>query len=136
MPFSVLVLSSYDNCKCSDSTVNVNGNGVGSCSLSKEGAHYSNTIKAYELQEAGQDTIEANISLGFPSDLRDYGIGAQILRNLGYTKFKLITNNPKKIIGLKGYGLTINENINIKSEVNKYNERYISTKREKMHHLM
>ena len=69
-------------------------------------------------------------------DLRNYGVGAQIITDLGFNNFNLITNNPKKIIGLKGYGLTINENINLQSEVNKYNERYINTKREKMHHLM
>ena len=95
-----------------------------------------NKLKAYQLQEKGQDTIEANVSLGFAPDLRNYGVGAQIILDLGFNNFNLITNNPKKIIGLKGYGLTINENINIKSEVNKYNERYIKTKKEKMHHLM
>ena len=83
-----------------------------------------NKLKAYKLQEEGQDTIEANISLGFAPDLRNYGVGAQIILDLGFNNFNLITNNPKKIIGLKGYGLTINENINIQSEVNKYNERY------------
>lgn len=95
-----------------------------------------NKLKAYKLQENGQDTVEANVSLGFAPDLRNYGVGAQIILDLGFNNFNLITNNPKKIIGLKGYGLTINENINIKSEVNQYNEKYISTKREKMHHLM
>lgn len=95
-----------------------------------------NKLKAYKLQEQGQDTIEANISLGFAPDLRNYGVGAQIILDLGFNNFNLITNNPKKIVGLNGYGLTINENINIKSEVNKYNERYINTKKEKMHHLM
>lgn len=95
-----------------------------------------NKLKAYKLQEQGQDTIEANVSLGFAPDLRNYGVGAQIILDLGFNNFNLITNNPKKIIGLKGYGLTINENINIKSEINKYNERYINTKREKMHHIM
>ncbi len=95
-----------------------------------------NKLKAYKLQEEGQDTVEANVSLGFAPDLRNYGVGAQIILDLGFNNFNLITNNPKKIIGLKGYGLTIHENINIKSEVNKYNERYINTKKEKMHHLM
>lgn len=95
-----------------------------------------NKLKAYKLQEQGQDTVEANMSLGFAPDLRNYGVGAQIILDLGFNNFNLITNNPKKIIGLKGYGLTIHENINIKSEVNKYNERYIKTKCEKMHHLM
>lgn len=95
-----------------------------------------NKLKAYALQEKGQDTVEANVSLGFAPDLRNYGVGAQIILDLGFNNFNLITNNPKKIIGLKGYGLNINENINIKSEINMYNERYINTKREKMHHLM
>lgn len=95
-----------------------------------------NKLKAYKLQEDGQDTVEANESLGFAPDLRNYGVGAQIILDLGFNNFNLITNNPKKIVGLKGYGLTIHENINIKSEVNKYNERYINTKREKMNHLM
>jgi len=102
------------------------GRGIGLC----------NKIKAYKLQEEGQDTIEANISLGFKSDLRDYGTGAQILVDLGYTTFDLITNNPKKIKGLEGYGLKVNEIIKVTSEVTPYNERYINTKREKMHHYI
>ena len=80
-------------------------------------------------------TIEANISLGFESDLRDYGTGAQILLDIGYTQFKLITNNPKKIIALKGYGLEMVERVNLEIDVNEYNKRYIETKRVKMHHL-
>ena len=95
-----------------------------------------NKLKAYKLQEEGQDTVEANISLGFAPDLRNYGVGAQIIVDLGFNNFNLITNNPRKIIGLEGYGLKIHENINIKSEINKYNERYINTKKEKMHHIM
>lgn len=95
-----------------------------------------NKIKAYALQDKGQDTIQANIYLGFPVDLRDYGAGAQIIRDLGFNNFNLITNNPKKIIGLKGYGLKINDIINIKSDINKYNKRYLDTKREKMHHTL
>ena len=95
-----------------------------------------NKLKTYKLQEEGQDTVEANVSLGFAPDLRNYGVGAQIILDLGFNNFNLITNNPKKIVGLKGYGLTIHENINLKSEVNKYNERYINTKREKMHHIL
>ncbi len=94
-----------------------------------------NKLKAYSLQDKGQDTIEANISLGFEPDLRDYGTGAQILLDIGYTKFKLITNNPKKIIALKGYGLEMVERINLSVDINKYNEKYIETKRTKMHHL-
>lgn len=95
-----------------------------------------NKLKTYKLQEEGQDTVEANVSLGFAPDLRNYGVGAQIILDLGFNNFNLITNNPRKIVGLKGYGLTIHENINIKSEITKYNEKYISTKCEKMHHIM
>lgn len=95
-----------------------------------------NKIKAYKLQEKGQDTIEANISLGFKADLRDYGVGAQIILDLGYTSFNLITNNPKKIIGLTGYGLNINDIIKLESEVTQYNKRYLDTKKDKMHHML
>ena len=95
-----------------------------------------NKIKAYALQEKGEDTVEANISLGFQPDLRHYGIGAQILRDLEYSKIKLITNNPRKIIALKGYGLEITERIELKTPLNKYNEKYIHTKAEKMKHLI
>lgn len=95
-----------------------------------------NKIKAYALQENGQDTVQANISLGFQPDLRDYGIGAQILRDLGYTKFKLITNNPTKIVALSGYGLEIVERVALKTPLNQYNERYIHTKVDKMEHLI
>lgn len=95
-----------------------------------------NKIKAYALQEKGLDTIDANIELGFPSDLRDYGIGAQILRDLGYTKFNLITNNPKKIAGLSGYGLEVLDRVQIASCVTPYNEKYLHTKKERMHHLL
>lgn len=95
-----------------------------------------NKIKAYALQDQGQDTIDANLSLGFPEDLRDYGVGAQIIRDLGFNNFNLLTNNPKKIIGLKGYGLTIHDVVNIRTEINEYNERYMTTKKEKMHHML
>ncbi len=95
-----------------------------------------NKIKAYALQEKGEDTVQANISLGFQPDLRNYGIGAQILRDLGYTKFKLITNNPTKIVALNGYGLEIVERVALKTPLNKYNERYIHTKVDKMEHLI
>lgn len=95
-----------------------------------------NKIKAYNLQEQGQDTVEANVSLGFEPDLRTYGIGAQILLDLGYKKFKLITNNPKKIIGLSGYGLEVTERVSLKSELNKHNEKYIKTKAQKMEHMI
>ena len=95
-----------------------------------------NKIKAYKLQEQGQDTIEANISLGFKPDLRDYGIGAQIIRDLGYNKFNLITNNPQKIVGLNGYGLQIYDIIKVESEVTEYNKYYLDTKKNKMHHTL
>ena len=95
-----------------------------------------NKIKAYKLQEQGQDTIEANHSLGFATDLRSYGDGAQILLDLGYTKFKLITNNPKKIIGLEGYGLQVVERVDVKSLVTEYNRKYLDTKKNEMHHLL
>lgn len=95
-----------------------------------------NKIKAYALQDKGRDTIEANIELGFESDLRDYGTGAQILRDLGFTKINLITNNPKKIIGLEGYDLEIVDTVHLPTCLNPYNEKYIRTKCEKMHHTI
>jgi 3,4-dihydroxy 2-butanone 4-phosphate synthase/GTP cyclohydrolase II len=95
-----------------------------------------NKLKAYHLQELGLDTIEANLKLGFKDDERDYGIGAQILRDLGATKLKLITNNPKKRIGLTGYGIEIIENIPIIIKPNKYNFNYLKTKQDKMGHSL
>ncbi|MEQ1585600.1 MAG: bifunctional 3,4-dihydroxy-2-butanone-4-phosphate synthase/GTP cyclohydrolase II [Cyclobacteriaceae bacterium] len=93
-----------------------------------------NKLKAYKLQEEGLDTVEANLQLGFDMDNRDYGIGAQILNDLGISKIKLITNNPKKRIGLMGYGLEIVENIPIEISPNPHNEKYLQTKRDKMGH--
>jgi 3,4-dihydroxy 2-butanone 4-phosphate synthase/GTP cyclohydrolase II len=93
-----------------------------------------NKLHAYKLQEQGKDTVEANIALGFNMDQRDYGIGAQILRDLGVTKMKLISNNPKKRVGLVGYGLEIVENISIEVVPNEHNEFYLQTKRDKMGH--
>ena len=95
-----------------------------------------NKIKAYKLQECGQDTVEANISLGFKPDLRDYGVGAQIILDLGFTTFNLITNNPKKIIALKGYGLNVNDIVKLTPEINQYNKRYMDTKKDKMNHML
>ena len=93
-----------------------------------------NKLKAYKLQEGGKDTVEANLALGFDKDNRDYGIGAQILRDLGVKKIRLLTNNPKKRVGLIGYGLEIVENIAIQIKPNKYNKAYLETKRDKLGH--
>jgi len=93
-----------------------------------------NKLKAYKLQEEGYDTVEANIKLGFKMDERDYGIGAQIIRDLGVSKMKLMTNNPTKRTGLVGYGLEIVENVSIEVESNQHNEDYMITKRDKMGH--
>ncbi|MDD3705354.1 MAG: bifunctional 3,4-dihydroxy-2-butanone-4-phosphate synthase/GTP cyclohydrolase II [Clostridiaceae bacterium] len=95
-----------------------------------------NKIKAYELQDTGIDTVEANELLGFPADLRDYGIGAQILKDLGIKKIRLITNNPKKLKGLAGYGLEVVERIPIEMDANIKNEKYLHTKKEKMGHML
>jgi len=93
-----------------------------------------NKLKAYKLQEEGKDTVEANLALGFKNDQRDYGVGAQILRHLGVSKMRLISNNPKKRAGLQGYGLEIVENVAIEIAPNKYNEFYLQTKRDKLGH--
>ena len=93
-------------------------------------------IKAYKLQEQGLDTVEANQKLGYGMDLREYGLGAQILTDLGLHKIRLLTNNPKKIVGLEGYGLKIIEQVPIKVKANPHNERYLKTKRQKMGHLL
>lgn len=93
-------------------------------------------MEAYKLQEEGMDTVQANLELGFEADERDYGVGAQILRNIGVQKMKLITNNPVKRIGLEAYGLEIVENVSIEIEPNKYNNFYMKTKRDKMGHIL
>ncbi len=95
-----------------------------------------NKMKAYALQDQGHDTVEANEMLGFESDLRNYGIGAQILVHLGVRKMRLMTNNPKKIVGLEGYGLSVVEQVPIETTPNEYNEGYLSCKKVKMGHLL
>jgi len=100
------------------------------------GIGLGNKIKAYHLQDKGLDTVEANIKLGFPSDLRNYGIGAQILVDLGCTKIKLITNNPKKIIGIEGYGLEVTGRIPLEITPREENRFYLETKRDRMGHLI
>jgi 3,4-dihydroxy 2-butanone 4-phosphate synthase/GTP cyclohydrolase II len=95
-----------------------------------------NKLRAYELQDQGQDTVEANHALGFSADLRDYGIGAQILVDLGVKSFRLLTNNPKKIVGLEGYGLHFVDRVPIEIPPNESNRKYLSTKRDKLGHLL
>lgn len=95
-----------------------------------------NKLLAYKLQESGNDTVEANEALGFKADLRDYGIGAQILKDLGLTKIRLMTNNPKKIIGLKGYNIDVVERVSIEIEPNAANSDYLKTKKEKLGHIL
>ncbi|OGC93481.1 MAG: bifunctional 3,4-dihydroxy-2-butanone 4-phosphate synthase/GTP cyclohydrolase II [candidate division Zixibacteria bacterium RBG_16_53_22] len=100
------------------------------------GIGLANKILAYKLQDEGRDTVEANVELGFPADLRDYGIGAQILADLGLTTIRLITNNPKKIVGLEGYNLKVTGRVPLQIPPNQHNARYLETKRDKLGHLI
>lgn len=100
------------------------------------GIGLANKILAYKLQDQGRDTVEANAELGFPPDLRDYGIGAQILSDLGLTTIRLLTNNPKKIVGIDGYNLEVTGRVPLEIKANQYNVRYLETKRDKLGHLM
>jgi 3,4-dihydroxy 2-butanone 4-phosphate synthase/GTP cyclohydrolase II len=93
-----------------------------------------NKLKAYQLQEQGMDTVEANLKLGFGMDERDYGVGAQILRHLGITNMRLMTNNPRKRAGILGYGLQVTETVPIEMKPNEHNEKYLFTKRDKLGH--
>ena len=100
------------------------------------GIGLASKIQAYKLQEKGYDTVEANLKLGYKMDLREYGIGAQILVDLGIRTIRLLTNNPKKVVGLEGYGLEITQQVPIKIKANPHNARYLKTKREKLGHLI
>jgi 3,4-dihydroxy 2-butanone 4-phosphate synthase/GTP cyclohydrolase II len=106
--------------------------------LSQEGRGIGllNKLRAYKLQEEGLDTVDANLKLGLPADLRDYGIGAQILGDLGLTSIRILTNNPKKIVGLEGYGLSVTEQVPIRSVPNPHNEEYLRAKRDKLGHAL
>ncbi len=133
----------FGSCRCDcgtqlhDAMRMVDKAGVGVVLYMKQegrGIGLLNKLKAYKLQEEGLDTVEANLKLGFDMDNRDYGIGAQILSDLGIRKLRLITNNPKKRVGLMGYGLEIVENVPIETIPNKHNQKYLTTKRDKLGH--
>ncbi len=113
--------------------------GVGAIVYLKQegrGIGLANKLRAYDLQDQGRDTVEANEALGFKADLREYGLGAQILLDLGLTSIRLLTNNPRKIVGLEGYGLEITGRESIEVEAGEFNREYLATKRTKLGHIL
>jgi len=135
--FSSVRCDCHDQLNAAMMLVEKEGNGV-ILYMRQEGRGIglANKLKAYKLQDEGLDTVEANEKLGFRPDLRDYGIGAQILRDIGVGKMRLMTNNPKKVVGLHGYGLEITERVPLEIEAGPTNERYLKTKRDKLGHLI
>ena len=143
VPSSCMTGDIFSSCRCdcgpqleaSLSKIKEEGKGV-LVYMNQEGRGIGllNKLKAYELQEKGKDTVEANLALGFKADDRDYGVGAQILRAIGVTKIRLLSNNPTKRVGLMGYGIEIVENIPLEIDSNEHNQFYLKTKRDKMGH--